>query len=269
MLTFSQFRCSIFRLPAKMNDTSFDVSSALTNTLHSDEPRRTMIQNGIFNNKQTLTRQSEDELTHKGATLPRFLSKGISFDESLLSQTTHSKAKGPERSTMMSMLFGAPLMVPVMIGLSEEVQETERRAKKVAVKTQQGDDSSVHELSKTPNAEGNESAGRYVRSLVYQRGASPLVVEVRGRHMHRSNAQRRCRDPYRHVASDSPRSRSTSRVSNILVSSLSKAGNPALCSNETTATKNLQESDDAQNSSCPSVNLKSNLKRVNLIAKTA
>jgi hypothetical protein len=213
MLTFSQFRCSIFRLPAKMNDTSFDVSSALTNTLHSDEPRRTMIQNGIFNNKQTLTRQSEDELTHKGATLPRFLSKGISFDESLLSQTTHSKAKGPERSTMMSMLFGAPLMVPVMIGLSEEVQETERRAKKVAVKTQQGDDSSVHELSKVPSPSGQEdsavqgqedsevqdSAGQYVRScLVYQRGASPLVVEVRG---HKAHIRCRQYSPYRRAAS--------------------------------------------------------------------
>ena len=251
-----------------MNAASFDVRTALTKTLHSEEPRYTMIQNGIFSNNQTLTRQSDDELTHKGATLPTILLRGKSLDESLLSPTNQSEVKVPKRYTM-DMLFGAPLMAPVMIGLSEEVQETERRAKKVAVKTQQGDDSSVHELSKTPNAEGNESAGRYVRSLVYQRGASPLVVEVRGRHMHRSNAQRRCRDPYRHVASDSPRSRSTSRVSNILVSSLSKAGNPALCSNETTATKNLQESDDAQNSSCPSVNLKSNLKRVNLIAKTA
>lgn len=274
------FVAQFFRLPATMNAPSLDVRPALTNTAHSSVSRRTMT-NGVFNDSQTSLTQFEDELMQGGAAFLPQLLRGISLDESLLSQTTRSKVKVTKRSTM-NMLFGAPLMAPVMIGLSAEVQETKRRAN--AAKSQQRDDGSGDALSKTPSP-GQDSAGHVRSCLVYQRGASPLVVEVRGRNvLYTHNSDPRCRDPYRHAASDRRRSCAThekrlsaSSLQHPGVTILSnrqsslasgKAGNP-LCNKNETSTRNLGGNDEVQGSSYPSVNLKSNLTSPMLIARTA
>ena len=126
--------------------------------------------------------------TLKSTTVMRQHRRG-SLDESLLTTMRLSKKMVPKRSTM-NMLFGAPMMVPVLISLSAETQETHRRAG-AAMTPRRGSllEGTMRRLSgahrrasgcqRRASGSHRRTPGGSRRSrVVYQRGSSPKVIET-------------------------------------------------------------------------------------------
>lgn len=187
--------------PAMRTEIIHDNNKNINNNTQSWYPLHNELCNG---ESSTSIPNNVKVTTLKSTTVTRQHRRG-SLDESLLTTMRVTKKLIPKRSTM-NMLFGAPLMVPVLISLSAETQETHRRAG-TTMTPRRGSllEGTMRRLSGAHRrASGSQrrasgshrrtpGGSRYSR-VVYQRGSSPKVIETSSSDTRRGANGRRITD---------------------------------------------------------------------------